>query len=177
MEVRDRDAVIAAVLEKGLKGSGVDEAVYLLVWQEIAGDFRDTIEVAMARPGSWRERFRASGYAAGEWTNRNRRELRFALIEVRGTGELVHAYFDRLLNDLVDLIDEARQDLDDPDSMDRSVAQITVGSMATVIAKRLDEGDENEDAREWVPELMYIAARPYLGHEAALEEMKIQPPA
>jgi hypothetical protein len=72
------------------------------------------------------------------------------------------------------MIDEGRKELDDPDSMSRSSAEWVAGSYMEMMLKRL--GRQGPMAKELVPQLMYMAVRPYLGEEAAKEELAMPPP-
>ena len=75
------------------------------------------------------------------------------------------------------MIDAGRRELDDPESMGRSAAEGVFGSIYEALVKEQQAGKGTEAAYEFVPELMYIAVRPYLGHDAAREELSIPAPA
>jgi hypothetical protein len=80
------------------------------------------------------------------------------------------------LQRMVEMIDAGRQELDDPDSLGRGVAEGVFGSIYSHLVKDVQAGKGTKAAEDYVPELMYIAVRPYLGHEAAMEELTIPAP-
>ncbi len=147
------------------------EACYLGAWEEIAHGFRDRCFDAMKGPGIWRDRLRGAGMAGAQWVNEHRREMRFGVVEMQTAGELAQTFMAQFIGEFVDLIDEGRQELDDPDSLTRSTAEGVAGTMAAVFASHLGKDAESEDVRDWVPELMYFAIRPYVGNEVATEEL------
>ena len=119
---------------------------------------------------------RAAAYAAADFLSERPREVRFNVIAVLGAGEMVTARRDAYLRQLVDLVDAGRFELDDPDSLGRGVAESAIGSIFERMLRDVHRGGDVTDARAVVPELMYIAVRPYLGHEIAREELSIPPP-
>jgi hypothetical protein len=74
----------------------------------------------------------------------------------------------------VEMVDGARSELDDPDSIPRSEAEAVVGAIYEGLLGVVSEGDL-ERLTEHVPQLMYIAVLPYLGVEAAEEELRRGP--
>jgi AcrR family transcriptional regulator len=111
---------------------------------------------------SWREGLRAAGYASARFFER--------------AGDIHQAKAELIVRSAVDMIDGGRGELEDPDSMSRSSAEWVAGSYMKMALKRLAESAEMS-VTELVPELMYLAVMPYLGEEAAQEELAIPPPA
>jgi AcrR family transcriptional regulator len=128
------------------------------------------------RQEGWRNRLRAAAYAAARYVRDRPLETRFDMIQMLSAGEIAQAYRDRYVQRTVDLIDEGRMELDDPESLSRAVAVGAFGSIYEFLLKELHDRDEVGSAEDFVPELMYIAVRPYLGHEAARQELTIPPP-
>jgi AcrR family transcriptional regulator len=131
---------------------------------------------AADRQTGWRNRLRAAAYAAARYIQSRPLETRFDMVEMLAVGDLAQAYRDRYMGRIVDLIDEGRTELEDPDSVSRDVAVSVFGSVYEFLLKELHGRQGELDAESFVPELMYISVRPYLGHEAAAEELKIPPP-
>jgi AcrR family transcriptional regulator len=123
----------------------------------------------------WREGLRAAGYASAWFFEHRPREVRFGLVEMTRAGNVHQAKAELIVRSAVEMIDAGRQELDDPDSISRSVAEWVAGSFMAMALKRLSANTELR-VTELVPELMYTALRPYLGEEAALEELRIPPP-
>jgi len=118
----------------------------------------------------WRDRLRAAAYAAVGFMKENPKEARFGLVELSRAADLAQARVEAAIELYADLIDAGRQELEDPDSVSRATAQATVGSILAMVGRESPRV-ELDEAECLVPELMYIAVRPYLGHEAALEEL------
>jgi AcrR family transcriptional regulator len=124
---------------------------------------------------NWRDSLRAAAYQAARFVRDHPRAARFGSIEMLQVGPLAQAHREAQLHRMVDLIDAGRQELDDPDSVGRAAAEATFGSIYAISLRRIEEGD-TDDVDSFVPELMYVAVRPYLGHEIAQEELTIPPP-
>jgi AcrR family transcriptional regulator len=124
---------------------------------------------------AWRDGLRAAGYASASFFERYSREVRFCLVEMTRAGDVHQAKAEQIVRSAVEMIDAGRSELDDPESMTRSTAEWVAGSFMQMALKRLSESGELH-VRELVPELMYTAVRPYLGEEAALQELSIPAP-
>ncbi|HWW67437.1 MAG TPA: TetR/AcrR family transcriptional regulator [Solirubrobacterales bacterium] len=195
--VRERicEAMIDLVLERGYEGTSVEMVLeragvsledfesHFAGKAECAGQILDwwsdeylrQVWTAYQSHGAWRDRLRAAGYASARVFERHPREVRFCLVEMTRAGNVHQAKVELSVRSTVDMIDAGRQELDDPDSISRSVAEWVAGSFMEMAMKRLSETTELQ-VRELVPQLMYTAVRPYLGAEVAAEELSIPPP-
>jgi AcrR family transcriptional regulator len=124
---------------------------------------------------AWRDGLRAAGYASAWFFEHRSREVRFGLVEMTRAGNVHQAKAELIVRSAVEMIDAGRNELDDPESISRSSAEWVAGSFMQMALKRLSESGELH-VTGLVPELMYTAVRPYLGEEAALEELRIAPP-
>lgn len=140
------------------------------------GEFDRLVFAAADRHREWRERLRAAAYTAAAYVRDRPLETRFDMIQMLQAGPTAQALRDRYVERIVDLIDEGRGELDDPDSVSRGVAEGVLGAIYGYVVKELQAGRGTRSATEMVPQLMYIAVRPYLGHEVAHEELSIPPP-
>jgi len=147
----------------------------LRIYEAQLADIDQLVVGAYLRHEAWRDRLRAAAYAAAGYVSDNPREVLFGEIQLRPGAEMVQARRDAYLQRLVDLVDAGRAELEAPDSLSRGVAEYVLGAVYTLMLKRLREGGGTDAARSLVPELMYIAVRPYVGHEAAEEELRIAP--
>jgi AcrR family transcriptional regulator len=140
-----------------------------------ADEFDRRMQASVAAEESWRDGLRAAAYAAAAFVHERPQEVLFGGMGLQQAGPEVQAYRADRLQRLVDLIDAGRGELDDPDSLNRSVAEGILGSIFETMVKGLHDGAiGNPEA--FIPDLMYIAVRPYLGHEVAREELDIPPP-
>jgi AcrR family transcriptional regulator len=197
-DVRARLAQATAELmaERGYEGlstaaiaarAGVEEAEFerrfddlqdcvLQAYWYFTEDFNSFVYAAYEAEEVWREGFRAAAYAAARYVRDHPEVVRFGTIEMFSAGLMAQAYRQSHLQQMVDLIDAGREELDDPDSVGRGVAEATFGSIYELIVKEVGSGRGTGSAEDFVPDLMYIAVRPYLGHERAREELTIPPP-
>jgi len=125
---------------------------------------------------SWRDGLRAAAYAAAGFVRERPREVRFGGLVLIQAGPLIQAHRANHLQRLVDLVDAARQELDDPESLNRAVAESVLGSIYQTMVRALQTGSDTAP-EAFIPELMYVAVRPYFGHEVAREELAMPPAA
>jgi AcrR family transcriptional regulator len=150
---------------------------YMQLFWQFTADFDRAVFGGFDSAGAWRDRLRTAAYGAARYMRDHPRETEFGIIQMFAAGEMAQAYRERHLQRLVDLVDTGRQELPNPDSMTRAVAEGVLGSIYEAVSKHLQEGNGTRSATGFVPELMYLALRPYLGHEIAREELRIPPPA
>jgi AcrR family transcriptional regulator len=195
---RDRicEAVIDVVLEFGndntdvetvIERAGVDRAAFdrhflglgdciLQAYWKSTNEFNALVRAAFEREGDWRGSLRAAAYAAARYIRDNPRRVRFGTLQLFQAGPIAQAERESHLHQMVDLIDAGRQELDDPDSLGRGVAEGVFGSIYELVVKSVQSGQGTRSAEDVVPEMMFLAIRPYLGLEAAIEELYIPPP-
>jgi AcrR family transcriptional regulator len=190
------EAMIDVVLERGkeeatvdlvVDRAGVDRAAFYRYFDDpqdcilqaywIHTDrFTALVTGAFEREWNWRDSLRAAAYTAARYLRDNPRIVKFGTIQMFEVGPMAQAQRESHLHLMVDLIDAGRQELDDPDSLGRGVAEGVMGSIYQMLIKELQGGRGTRSAEDFVPELMYIAVRPYLGHEVAREELTMLPP-
>ncbi len=106
--------------------------------------------------------------------------MRFWALELLWAGDMARAQVEAGYRRFTDLIDAGRQELDDPDSVPRSTAEGIIGSIAMVLTKWLEEGGGTKGAESfpytYIQQVMHLLVLPYLGQEAAEEELEIPPP-
>jgi hypothetical protein len=86
------------------------------------------------------------------------------------------AAWDCYLQRVVDLVDAGRDEVGCPEAVGRGTAEAVVGSINALLLRRLGEDGEGMWSPQLLGEVMYIVVRPYLGHEAALEELRMAKP-
>jgi thioredoxin-related protein len=103
-------------------------------------------------------------------------ETRFNLIQMFTVREMAQVFRDKYVERFIDLIVEGRQELEDPESMSGDVAVSIFGSICESLVKFFHNGSDVGDLQGHIPELMYLAVCPYVGHEKAREELTIDSP-
>jgi AcrR family transcriptional regulator len=188
------EAIVDVVIEHGHDGASVaevarrvglpEEAFYrhfesfdkavLQIYRYRMDDFNSLLRDAYEREERWPDSLRAAGYVAARYIRDDPRIVRFSAIEMFHAGEMAQIERERPLQWMVDIIDAGRQEMDDPDELDRTTAEATFGAAYEVVRQVIKSG--NQSAEEALPGLMYMAVRPYLGHEVASKELTIPAP-
>jgi hypothetical protein len=102
---------------------------------------------------------------------------RFMLLESAGIGERAILIRDQGMDAMISLIDLGRGELDDPGTLGRSTAEGIAGAVFNRMRQIVVEGSDPVEARRMVPEMMFAVVLPYLGEDAAMEELRIPAPA
>jgi len=149
---------------------------FCVVFQELSSQYLVRLGGAFATRQCWREQMRAASYASLRFLREDLPRARFLFIEVLSAGARAQLVRDQNMEALYELVDLGRRELDDPDSVSRDTAV----SIAGGIYERMHVAIDRDDPEVWetlVPEFMYTLVLPYLGPEAALEELSIPAPA
>jgi AcrR family transcriptional regulator len=184
------EALIELVAEQGYRSAsvtkiiqraGLSEADFAIhfadkhqcaerVWAEMSDAFIAGLGRASDPPGPWLERIRRASDYTLDYFEADISRSTFFIIGSLATGEVAQARRDLVVASAIDLIDEGRLELSDPDSLDRSTAEGVAGALYEAIVKAVGEGDVRV-GRTLLPQLMYIVVLPYLGPEAAERQM------
>jgi AcrR family transcriptional regulator len=193
---RLREAAMQLIVERGwaatdlgqvLERAGIDHSAFEREFTDlkdccfqiyIAGiaEFDRIVFAAVDAAEGWPDRLRAAAYAAVRYVQARPLESRFNFIEMLEGGERAQVYRDRYVNRIVDLIDEGRACLEDPDSLSREVAVSVFGSIYLFIQGRMNAGADLAEVDGLVPDMMFMAVLPYVGAERAEAERTIPPP-
>jgi hypothetical protein len=154
------------------------EACCMEIYVANIAEFDRVVFGAIDGVSGWPDRLRVAAYAASCYVRERPLESRFDFVEMLECGEEAQVYRDRYVQRIVDLIDEGRVHLDDPDSHGKELAQAAFGAIYELLARKFQRGDaERATIALYVPELMCVAIQPYVGVEAARRELTIPPPA
>lgn len=144
------------------------------LWDELTTEYTSGWDAAFAGSAPWRDRLRRAAYFTLRYFSEDPTRTAFFMLGTQSGGEVAQARRDRMIARGVVMVDGARSELDDPDSIPRSEAEAVVGAIYEGLLGVVSEGDL-ERLIEHVPQLMYIAVLPYLGVEAAEEELRRGP--
>jgi AcrR family transcriptional regulator len=144
------------------------------VWEALTAEFTAAWNASFAGDGPWRDRLRAAAYFVLRYHSEDMTRAAFFFIGAASAGEVAQARRDRMYARGVEMVDEARTELDDPDSIPRVEAEAIFGAIYKATIDALRSGDVEAGATI-IPQLMYIAVLPYLGLEAAEEELRRGP--
>jgi AcrR family transcriptional regulator len=140
-----------------------------------AQEFDEMVQAAYDGEGAWRDRLRAAAYAAARFIEDRPRRVQFAITGLLRAGPMAQVVREGQLEYMVDMIDQGREELDDPESMDRSVAEGVMGAIYGKLTSEVQLHEGQVRASDFVADMMYVAVRPYLGEEAAREELRRGP--
>jgi AcrR family transcriptional regulator len=138
--------------------------------------FIDAVFSAYEQHPLWRDGMRAAAYAAARFVRDNPRYIRFSTVMMNGATDLARTHRDMSFQLFAQIIDAGRQELEDPDSVSPETALTVIGSIVQLIFREVGRHGATADAESFVPQLMYQAVRPYLGHAEALKELSVPPP-
>lgn len=149
------------------------EEAFVRLFDEEADRFITAMRVGCEREASWRDGMRAAAYAGARWLRDHPREARFCILETLSAGEALQLRRETTLRKLAQHVDQGRQLLENPNSVSPAFAGAIVGAISEILVRRMAEGRELAEAVDLVPEVMYIAIRPYVDGQEALEELSI----
>lgn len=192
---RIRRALVDLCYERGLaettlpdllERAGVDEQTFHSHFTDLEDCFfqvysgeleRFRREVAAARAGwvTWRDRLRATAYALYRFLAADDRIRWLTAVEVRTASERSQLLIGEEVEALIDLIDEGRPERS-PQGVTRATAESIGGGIFSQIWIAAARKGPMPPEAEIVPPLMSMAVLPYLGEEAAEEELTIPPP-
>jgi AcrR family transcriptional regulator len=152
------------------------DAYFAAVLSEIYEEFFARAQEAVADQVGWRDRMRATAYALLRYLRADIRVARLAAVEVQYAGDDAQRLFQETFTRLVGVINEGSSEADGPESPGLATAIGVGGVVFARIQEGALKGEFEELGEEEVPQLMYAAVFPYLGAEAAEEELHIPPP-
>jgi hypothetical protein len=144
------------------------------VIQEGSNELLTRVALAYGGEDAWVDRLRAVAYEMVCFLGEDFARAHAMAVEVLSAGPRAQAIRDAGMQALIELIDQGRQELPDPDSMTRATAEGVGGAIYDHIHRELATG--SFEGAALVPILMYNAVLPYLGTEAALAELHRPPP-
>jgi AcrR family transcriptional regulator len=133
-------------------------------------------DAALTGARGWRARLRAVAYAFHRWLAADPGRTHLMVIEIRTAPERVRLIQTRGIEQMIALLDEGRSAAPDPDHITKATAEALAGGILTQIYAAVENGSLGADA-DTVPLILYAAVLPYVGPEAAAEELQIGPPA
>ncbi|HET9154868.1 MAG TPA: TetR/AcrR family transcriptional regulator [Solirubrobacterales bacterium] len=145
------------------------------VLEELAENNLRAVRGAFDREPRWPDSLRAAAHAHARWILDNPKKMRFGLLETLWAGEMTSALRDSLFRAYVEMVDAGREAAPDPDAIPASTAEGVVGAITQVIVRNMGKPGGG-DLLSRVPEMMYLAVRPYLGEEVARRELTLPPP-
>ncbi|HEX4669538.1 MAG TPA: TetR/AcrR family transcriptional regulator [Solirubrobacterales bacterium] len=142
---------------------------FLSAWQEMNEECMHSVMRAYNSERDWPDRLRAVAHEVVGSLSREPDRAGFA-VEVLAAGDAARARRDMTMRVIASLIDAGRKEMDDPESVPHTTAEALAGSAYGQVYAKVVRGDADE-LPKLIPQLMSAAVMPYLGVEAALEEL------
>lgn len=120
------------------------------------------------------ERMRMAISALFDYIATNPVAARVGIVEAFGAGSEARARYQEAVSAFFPFIDSLRELSDDPDRIPAGTARLVVGGISAQIYRMASSG-EADRLGEALPEAVYLATVPYVGHERALEAMEATP--
>jgi AcrR family transcriptional regulator len=152
------------------------DACFAAVLGEIYEEFFAQAQEAVAGVSGWRDRMRATAYSLLRFLRRDDRVARLAAVEAQDAGKDAQRLFQETFYRLVELLNEGSSEAEGAESPGLATAIGIGGVVFARVQEGVVNGELDELGEEEVPQLMYAAVFPYLGAEAAEEELHIPPP-
>ena len=142
---------------------------FLSAWQEINEECMHSVMHAYHSEQDWPDRLRAVAVEVVGSLRQEPNRACFA-VEVLAAGDAARARRDMTMRVIASLIDAGRREMDDPESVPHTTAEALAGSAYGQVYAKVVRGEADE-LPQLIPQLMSAAVMPYLGVEAALEEL------
>lgn len=195
MRAQLHEALLDLCFERGLgsvsvgelcRRAGVEEVEFHRRYADVEDAYCDFYEgerdailaaVAAATDGieDWRERMRVTAYVIYRALGRDERVTKFTTSQVSLAGERARRIQIEGLTAMFDLLDEGREEGERGAGLTRGTAEAVTSGILAQLNAAAAKGPLPPE-REVVPEMLYLALLPYLGREAAREELEMPPP-
>jgi AcrR family transcriptional regulator len=155
---------------------GGKEDCALRCFEAFIADYQWRSETAYNSQPGWRDGLRAAAYEIADWMVENPKLIRFGAVELLAAeSEMIRVRREEALGYGAKLIERGRPLAPDPEAVPASAATVAAGSIVQLVAHRV-QSRTDADPRPMVPEMMYLAVRPYLGEDVAREELTMPRP-
>jgi AcrR family transcriptional regulator len=147
------------------------EDCFAAVWDEVDRELDDLVFPAFCAPSAWRDRMRAALDAGLRFLASDDAKARLYVSEAVFAGEALHRRRQVAMRRLTTVIDLGRGEAPDPERVPRQLADALAGALWHH-ANHLIRGGKSAALPATLPELLYLIFLPYLGVDAAREEMR-----
>jgi AcrR family transcriptional regulator len=143
---------------------------FISAWQDLNEECLETMVRAYESAEHWPDRLRAVAEQIVRGLRDDPSRASFG-VEVLAAGDAARARRDMTMRVVAGLIDAGRNQMEDPEAVPHTTAEALAGSAYGQIYSRVVRGAVDE-LPALVPQLMSAAVMPYLGVEAAMDELR-----
>jgi hypothetical protein len=166
--VTGSDPYLAELAERGYREE--DAPRFLAVWERLEAAYFERMYAVAAPFEEWRDRFRAAATETARLVEAHPAEARFMVVDALFASHVGRERQRALRARIVELIDSARHELEDPDSVPEATAGWIAGIFFDRIYRRFGS-DGGLDLPSQLPELLFLTISAYFGTEAGLNEL------
>jgi AcrR family transcriptional regulator len=177
-ELGYQEAALTAILERaGLsprefrKYFADKEEAFISAWYFITERSFGRSLAAFEGASSWRDQMRSLAGAVFGYMKDHPTHARILYVEGLKAGDVGVALLERSVDFYSELIDGGRREMEEPESLTRATAEGIAGAIYEQASIHIARGAADE-LPGMVPQFMFMAVRPYLGYEAAMEELE-----
>jgi AcrR family transcriptional regulator len=163
----DRAGLDRSAFERHFRGK---YDCFISAWQGLNEECLETMVRAYESAEQWPDRLRAVAEQIVRGLRDDPSRASFG-VEVLAAGDAARARRDMTMRVVAGLIDAGRNQMEDPEAVPHTTAEALAGSAYGQIYSRVVRGAVDE-LPALVPQLMSAAVMPYLGVEAAMEELR-----
>jgi AcrR family transcriptional regulator len=120
--------------------------------------------------GDWIERLRGGIRSLLRYLAQNPVAVRVGIVEGFGAGARARDRYQQAVSAFFPFIDAGRDLVDDSARIPGETSRVVVGGISALIFNEASEGNPR-NLPQLLPEMIYLAVVPYMGHDAALEAM------
>jgi hypothetical protein len=166
--VADLAAYVAGFRERGYRRE--DAALFAAAWDKLEAILLRQLEAAYSPYEGWRDGFRAATAEAARLVDEYPREARFMTVDSLESGDQGRRRQRALSLRLIDLVDRARAELEEPERVPPATAPWVVAIFFDRIYRHLTNESGDRLAIQ-LPELRFLAVSAFFGTEAGLIEL------
>ena len=192
---RDRmiEAMISAVAEKGfsettvadiISRAGVSRATFyeqfadkedcfIAAYADVMGRMLAFVAEGFAAEGDrdWVDSVRGGARSLLTYLAQNPVAVRVGIVEGFGAGSRARDRYQEAVGSFFPFLDAGRELIDDGDRVPGEAARVVVGGISALIFNEASAG-RAENLPNLLPEMVYLAVVPYVGHEGAMAAME-----
>lgn len=120
--------------------------------------------------GDWIDRVRGGVRSLLRYLAQNPVAVRVGIVEGFGAGARSRERYQQAVSAFFPFLDAGRELVDDPERIPAETSRVIVGGISTRIFNYASTTDPRS-LPELLPEMIYLAVVPYMGHEGAMEAM------
>jgi AcrR family transcriptional regulator len=153
--------------------AGLDDC-FAVLWEQSKDQVVLALSAAFLSADTWREGMRRAAWAFCRWLQENPGRARALLVDVAYAPDEVRAYRDSVINAYIELVHLGRHERPEAAHVPRASAEAVIGAIWERAGAEVNAGRFDRLPAQ-VPQMMYVMVAPYLGTEAAEEELRRGP--